>query len=85
MLLKNENFHLIILIGDARVSLPKFKNDHDIKFDCIYQDAFSPKRNAILWTSEWFKLLKSISNQDCIMSTYSASSSIRKSMSSLSK
>lgn len=78
--LKNEEFHLIILIGNARETVKKFKNDFSIKFNCIYQDAFSPKRNSILWTKEWFQLLKEISYENCIMSTYSSSSSIRKSM-----
>lgn len=71
-----ENFHLEILIGDARCTLP----NHNRKYHAIYQDAFSPKRNAILWTTEWFSLLKSKSFKDCIMSTYSSSSSVRKAM-----
>lgn len=66
-----------ILIGDARKTLPEF---NEFKFDVIYQDAFSPKRNSILWTVEWFQLLKEKSQTDTLMSTYSASSSIRKSM-----
>jgi tRNA U34 5-methylaminomethyl-2-thiouridine-forming methyltransferase MnmC len=78
--LKNDNFHLVILIGNARESLVKYKNDFNPKFECIYQDAFSPKRNAILWTKEWFDLLYSMATSTCIMSTYSSSSSIRKSM-----
>ena len=78
--LKTKSFHLIILNGDARETLPKYRKEFNPKFDCIYQDAFSPKRNAILWTKEWFELLYSIASKDCIMSTYSSSSSIRKSM-----
>jgi chorismate dehydratase len=78
--LKNQNFHLIILNGNARETLVRFKKDFNIKFDCIYQDAFSPKRNAILWTKEWFELLFSLASNESIMSTYSSSSSIRKSM-----
>lgn len=70
------NFHLRVLIGDARATLKADKED----FDAIYQDAFSPKRNAILWTKEWFELLRTKAKNDCIMSTYSSSSSIRKAM-----
>lgn len=70
-------FHAVIILGDARKTLPNFSQ---FKFDAIYQDAFSPKRNSILWTVEWFRLLKEKANHDAIMSTYSASSSIRKSM-----
>lgn len=75
-----KNCHLIILVGDARKTLPEFMKKKSLKWDAIYQDAFSPKRNPILWTVEWFELLKEYSNQEVLMSTYSASSSIRKSM-----
>lgn len=78
--LKNKNLELYILIGDARVTTPKLKELGSFSFNCIYQDAFSPKRNAVLWTKEWFEDLKSYAHENCIMSTYSASSSIRKSM-----
>jgi tRNA U34 5-methylaminomethyl-2-thiouridine-forming methyltransferase MnmC len=73
-------FDLYILIGNGRDSFPKFQKEFSFKYNCIYQDAFSPKRNAILWTTEWFKDLFNSADTDCIMSTYSASSSIRKSM-----
>jgi len=76
----NEEFKLDIIVGDAREKLKPFLQQTNIKFNAIYQDAFSPKRNPTLWTSEWFELLYSNSADDCIMSTYSSSSSIRKSM-----
>ena len=78
--MENAHFAIDILVGDARVTLPWFLGKHKIQFHSIYQDAFSPKRNAILWTYEWFKLLKSASHENVILSTYSSSSSIRKSM-----
>lgn len=78
--LRTDHFELIILMGDAKVTLKEFLETNTYKFNCIYQDAFSPKKNATLWTQEWFSLLKDNSNLDCIMSTYSSSSSIRKSM-----
>lgn len=67
---------LKVLLGNAREQVKAPLE----KFHAIYQDAFSPRRNAILWTSEWFKDLYHLSHKNCIMSTYSASSSIRKSM-----
>lgn len=70
------NFQLEILLGDARKTLP----GADRKYQAIYQDAFSPKRNATLWTKEWFELLREKASNDCLMSTYSSSSSIRKAM-----
>lgn len=89
---KNENFYQVInssgqvkfnlriFHGNARESI-KFLTSHEpTSFSAIYQDAFSPKRNSILWTTQWFADLLTLANEDCIMSTYSASSSIRKSM-----
>lgn len=78
--LETQQFILYILIGDARSTTPLLPQIFDFHFHCIYQDAFSPKRNAVLWTKEWFELLRSFSASDCLMSTYSSSSSIRKSM-----
>lgn len=77
---KNDRIHLTILAGDARKSLPEFIKTSHSKWDAIYQDAFSPKRNPILWTTEWFRLLKNHSTPEVLLSTYSASSSIRKSL-----
>lgn len=77
---KNKNCDLIILVGNARETTSLLKEIGNFTFDCIFQDAFSPKRNAILWTKEWFELLLTYAKDDCIMSTYSSSSSIRKSM-----
>jgi len=73
---KNDQISLSIFYGNARSSIKKITK----KFDAIYQDAFSPKKNAELWTTEWFITLKEKAYDDCLMSTYSSSSSIRKSM-----
>lgn len=77
---KNESIHLRILCGDARKTLPHFVKQFQINWSAIYQDAFSPKRNPVLWTKEWFEFLKSHSTPEVLLSTYSASSSIRKSL-----
>jgi tRNA U34 5-methylaminomethyl-2-thiouridine-forming methyltransferase MnmC len=77
---QDKNITLTILAGDARQTLLSYLKDHSLKWHAVYQDAFSPKRNPILWTVEWFSLLKEYAHQDCILSTYSASSSIRKSL-----
>ncbi len=76
-----ENVKLTILIGDARKTLPKAYDLGLIpEIHAIYQDAFSPKKNPSLWTVEWFELLKKISHEENILSTYSASSSVKKSL-----
>lgn len=74
--LKTDKFHLEILLGNARETVKTIST----KIDAIYQDAFSPKRNPELWTTQWFSDLKNISQSDCILSTYSSSVSIRKAL-----
>jgi len=75
---KKKNSKAIILLGDARDTVKNFEFEY--KFDAIYQDAFSPKRNPSLWTTEWFKTLLNLSSESVILSTYSASSRIKKSL-----
>lgn len=75
---QDQNIQLKVFLGNARNSISQIPKD--LKFNCIYQDAFSPKRNSVLWTTQWFEALKGIASENCILSTYSASSSIRKSM-----
>ncbi len=77
---KFEQFEIIILVGDARKTVPQFFSENNILIDAIYQDAFSPRRNPDLWTVEWFSDLKKISHQEVKLSTYSSSSSMRKSL-----
>jgi len=69
----DDNIKIKILIGDARVSIPKFK----IKFDIIYQDAFSPQNNPLLWTFEHFSDIRDIIADDGVLTTYSTASSTR--------
>ncbi len=76
-LMKTDAYTLEIVTGDARKTI---KTLSAYKFHAIYQDAFSPKKNADLWTVEWFQDLRKLAHNDCHMSTYSSSSSIRKSM-----
>lgn len=77
---QDESVTLTILQGDARITLPAYLEAHQLKWHAIYQDAFSPKKNPTLWTKEWFGLLKASSHPEVTLSTYSASSSIRKSL-----
>ncbi len=75
----SDKFEVEILIGDARETIKKLILE-DIKVDCIYQDAFSPTKNHSLWTKEWFRNLRSICDNNSVMTTYSASVKIRKAM-----
>ena len=40
-------------------------------FDIVYQDAFSPSTNPILWTVEYFSDIKKSIKDDAILTTYS--------------
>lgn len=77
---QTEKISLTILVGDARKTLPEYSKLFSASWNAIYQDAFSPKKNPTLWTKEWFELLKQYSLPEVNLSTYSASSSIRKSL-----
>lgn len=70
---EDEQFKIEIIIGDARETIPKLNT----KVDIIYQDAFSPSSNPLLWTTEWFKVLKEYSFPDTILLTYSTAISTR--------
>ncbi|TET89750.1 MAG: hypothetical protein E3J96_01350, partial [Sulfurovum sp.] len=70
---EDEQFKIEILLGDARKSMPQIKE----KIDIIYQDAFSPVRNPLLWTTEYFKDVRAICKEDAILTTYSTAAAIR--------
>jgi tRNA U34 5-methylaminomethyl-2-thiouridine-forming methyltransferase MnmC len=70
---EDEQFKIEILIGDARQSIPKIKKPIDI----VYQDAFSPTHNPLLWTYEWFGDIKTICKEDAVLTTYSTAASTR--------
>jgi predicted Zn-dependent protease len=70
---EDKQFKVEIVLGDARESIPKIKQ----KVDIIYQDAFSPQHNPLLWTKEHFKALRNIAKNDAILTTYSIAAAIR--------
>lgn len=81
MLEASDDFvHLTVLCGDARVTFKEYAKKTSFTCDAIYQDAFSPKRNPVLWTTEWFEVLRRHASGNATLSTYSASTSIRKSL-----
>lgn len=70
---EDEQFKIEILLGDARLSVPNIKE----KVDIIYQDAFSPVHNPLLWTGEFFADIAGIVKEDAILTTYSTAAAIR--------
>ena len=70
----NNYWHVEVFLGDARGYIKQFPH---AKFDIVYQDAFSPSTNHILWTKEYFSDIKSIIKKDGILTTYSMSLATR--------
>lgn len=73
------NLTLIIIPGDITSSDYLAKNYKE-KVDCIFQDAYSPKKNPELWSLEWFLKMKAICKKNSILSTYSSSQSVRENL-----
>ena len=64
---EDENFYVEVFLGDAREYVKKFEN----KFDIVYQDAFSPSSNPMLWTKEYFSDIKRSIKEEGVLTTYS--------------
>ena len=64
---KSDQLYIEIFIGDAREYIKKFEE----KFDIVYQDAFSPATNPILWTKEYFTDIKKAMHKEGVLTTYS--------------
>jgi tRNA U34 5-methylaminomethyl-2-thiouridine-forming methyltransferase MnmC len=70
---EDEQFKIEVLIGDARERIPQIKE----KIDIVYQDAFSPVHNPLLWTWEHFKNIRNICCDDALLTTYSTAAAVR--------
>jgi len=70
---EDEQFKIEVLLGDARASIPNIQE----KIDIVYQDAFSPTHNPLLWTYEWFRDVRAICKDDAVLTTYSTAAAIR--------
>lgn len=66
---ESDNLTIRIYLGDAR----EFVRETKVKFDVVYQDAFSPSSNPLLWTDEYFKDIVSVMKEEAILTTYSIS------------
>jgi tRNA U34 5-methylaminomethyl-2-thiouridine-forming methyltransferase MnmC len=70
---EDEQFRIDVYLGDAR----KFVSEAPQRFDIIYQDAFSPEKNPLLWTREWFADVRAVCAEDAVLTTYSTAAAIR--------
>lgn len=68
-----DTLHVSLYLGDAREFLHTCKQS----FDIVYQDAFSPSSNPILWTKEYFSDIARVIKKDGILTTYSISLATR--------
>ncbi|MEJ2500709.1 MAG: MnmC family methyltransferase [Campylobacterales bacterium] len=64
---EDETVSVKVLFGDARKVLPTL----DAPFDIVYQDAFSPEHNPLLWTSEYFAEIARLTHEQSVVTTYS--------------
>ncbi|ABB45207.1 Protein of unknown function DUF752 [Sulfurimonas denitrificans DSM 1251] len=71
---QDETLHVEIFVGDAREYIKRFSAQ---TFDVVFQDAFSPAANPLLWTKEYFMDIKNIIKDDGVLTTYSIALPIR--------
>ncbi len=71
---EDDSWHVEIFLGDAREYIRTFPH---AMFDIVYQDAFSPSSNPILWTQEYFGDIRKIMKEEGILTTYSIALPIR--------
>jgi tRNA U34 5-methylaminomethyl-2-thiouridine-forming methyltransferase MnmC len=74
---KDNNINIEIFNGDAREYLRNLSSLNQIKFDIVYQDAFSSDVNHSLWTVEYFDDINKLLKKDAILTTYSIATPIR--------
>lgn len=74
-----ENLSIYLHKGDAKDYIANLANQkpQNATFDIIYQDAFSPTKNAELWDKSHFKNLFTLLSQNGAISTYSTSKKVR--------
>lgn len=65
-----------LLIGDALERISEVEEDVDI----VFFDPFSPKKDPLLWTKEFFSKIFSCCAQDAVLVTYSCARSARQAM-----
>jgi len=70
---KDDLLSIELFLGDARAYVKKFENF----FDIVYQDAFSPSTNPLLWTKEYFADIAKVMEKEGVLTTYSIALKIR--------
>lgn len=73
------NIDFNIIFDDARVSAQKLNSGYNF----VFLDAFTPHKQPLLWTYDFLELIKSKMSPDGILSTYSNSTPVRKTLKDL--
>jgi len=66
-----------ILYGDARKRVKELEGE---KFDALYHDAFSPRKNTELWTLEFLREIKSLLTEEGFWVSYSTALPVRRAL-----
>jgi tRNA U34 5-methylaminomethyl-2-thiouridine-forming methyltransferase MnmC len=72
---ESSDINIELFLGDAREYVKTLSN-----IDIVYQDAFSPKKNPMLWTREYFGDIYRLLSSDGVVTTYSQATNVRMSM-----
>ena len=70
---KDENYDITIIMGAAEQTLKKINT----KFDKVFLDPFSPKKNPELWTKEFFQEIYRVMKPGAKLATYSCARIVR--------
>jgi chorismate dehydratase len=72
----DESLNIKIILGDALKTIKQLEG----KFDVVFFDPFSPKKQPEMWTKEFFSDIFSVMNKGAILTTYSCSKTIRQNL-----
>ncbi len=76
---EQENISLTLIFEDVHRGLSDLTKS-DVTFDAWFLDGFSPKENPEMWSSQVLKNISSLSHNQTSLSSFSASSMIKKSL-----
>ncbi len=70
---KDKDYEIKLILGPAEITIKDIKE----KFDVVFLDPFSPKRNPELWTKEFFQDIYKLMKPGAQLATYSCARSVR--------
>jgi len=65
-----------IILGDAVETIKQINE----KFDAVFLDPFSPKKNPEMWILDFFKEIKKRMNKNSVLATYSCAGIVRRNL-----